>query len=107
MTEEVKFIPYETALKIVGNVIEEEHIHEKNRRILTAYDKQGNELCWYDAEEIMAEVGQQGGSINESDAVKQAAVAIILRQIPDWAAENALKKMKAQDDPGLKCNCSD
>ena len=106
MTEEAKFIPYETAIKIVGNVIEEEHIHEENRRILTVYDKQGEELCWYDAEEIMAEAGQ-GGSINESDEAKQAAVAIILRQIPDWAAENALKKMKAQNDPGLKCNCSD
>ena len=106
MTEEVKFIPYETALKIVGNVIEEEHIQEKNRRILTVYDKQGNELCWYDAEEIMAEAGQ-GGSINESDAVKQAAVEIILRQIPDWAVENAAKKAKVQDDPGSKCNCSD
>jgi len=106
MTEEVKFIPYETAIKIVGNVIEEEHIHEQNRRILTVYDKQGNELCWYDAKEIMAEAGQ-GGSINESDEAKQAAVSIILRQIPDWAAEDALKNMKAQDGPGLKCNCSD
>ena len=106
MAEEVKFIPYETALKIVGNVIEEEHIHEKNRRILTVYDKQGNELCWYDAEEILAEA-QQRGNIKDADAVKQEAVEIILRQIPDWAAENVLKKTKAQDDPGLQCNCSD
>ena len=102
---EVKFIPYKTALKIVGNVIEEEHIQEKNRRILTVYDKQGNELCWYDAEEILAEV-QQGGTIKDSDALKQAAVEMILHQIPDWAVEDALKKSEAQDDPGSKCSCS-
>lgn len=106
MTDEVKFVPYETVLKIVGNVIEEEHIHEKDRRILTVYDKQGNELCWYDAEEILAEVGQKGESL-ETEAVKQAAVEAVLRQIPEWAAEAALKKIEHPDDPGLKCNCSD
>lgn len=41
MSEEVKFVPYEVALQIVGNVIEEEHLHEENRRILTVYDKRG------------------------------------------------------------------
>ena len=106
MTEEVKFIPYETALKIVGNVIEEEHIHEKDRRILTVYDKQENELCWYDAEEILAEA-QKDGEITNSDTLKQAAVEIILHQIPDWAAENAVKNLTEHGSPGTKCSCSD
>ncbi|MBC8318393.1 MAG: hypothetical protein H8E41_10850 [Desulfobulbaceae bacterium] len=106
MTDEVKCIPYQKALKIVGNVIEEEHLHEKNRRILTVYDKQGNEICWYDAEEILAEVRQEG-KMRESEDVKQAAVEVILRQIPEWAAEAALKKMESSDGPGLKCSCSD
>ena len=91
MTEEVKFIPYEQALKIVGNVIEEEHVYEKNRRILTVYDKQENELCWFDAEEILAEV-KQDANVKESDEIKQAAVDLILHQIPEWALENTLKK---------------
>jgi hypothetical protein len=91
MTEEVKFIPYEQAVKIVGNVIEEEHVYEKNRRILTVYDKQEKELCWFDAEEILAEV-KQGDNIKESDDVKQAAVDLILHQIPEWVIEDSQKK---------------
>lgn len=91
MTEEVKFIPYEQAVKIVGNVIEEEHVYEKNRRILTVYDKQEKELCWFDAEEILAEV-KQGNNIKESDEVKQAAVDLILHQIPEWVIEDSQKK---------------
>ena len=91
MTEEVKFIPYEQALKIVGNVIEEEHVYEKNRRILTVYDKQENELCWFDAEEILSEV-KQSADVKESDEIKQAAVDLILHQIPEWALENTSKE---------------
>ncbi len=89
MSEEVKFIPYELALQIVGNVIEEEHLHEMNRRILTVYDKRGKELCWYDAEEIIAEVGPQPNA----DAVKTAAVERIMHQIPEWAVEDLLKEL--------------
>jgi len=90
MSDEVKYIPYELAVKIVGNVIEEEHLHEENRRILTVYDKRGKELCWYDAEEIIAEVGPQA----DADAVKTAAVERILHQIPEWAVEDLLKEME-------------
>lgn len=87
-SEEVKFIPYETALKIVGNVIEEEHIHESNRRILTVYDKNGNELCWYDAEDIMSEVTGK-----DEESRKVAAVDLIMHQIPEWAVDDLLKKL--------------
>ncbi len=89
MSEEVKFVPYQVALEIVGNVIEEEHLHEANRRILTVYDKAGRELCWYDADEILAEVGPQP----DADARKTAAVERIMHQIPVWAVENILKEM--------------
>ncbi|MDH5297837.1 MAG: hypothetical protein OEV91_02345 [Desulfobulbaceae bacterium] len=89
MSEEVKCIPYELALKIVGNVIEEEHLHEANRRILTVYDKKGRELCWFDAEELLAEVGPHP----DQDAVKTAAVERVLRQIPEWAVEDLLKEV--------------
>lgn len=83
MSEEVSFIPYELALEIVGNVIEEEHLHDPNRRILTVYDKRGRELCWYDADEIMAEIG----AAKETDDAKKAAVELIMHQIPEWAVE--------------------
>jgi hypothetical protein len=83
MSEEVKFIPYELALQIVGNVIEEEHLQEPDRRILTVYDKSGRELCWYDADEIMAEIG----ATKATDETKAAAVEAILHQIPEWVVE--------------------
>lgn len=90
MSEEVKFVPYKVALEIVGNVIEEEHLHEANRRILTVYDKAGRELCWYDAEEILAEVGPQP----DADTRKTAAVELVMHQIPVWAVESILKEME-------------
>lgn len=88
--EEVKFIPYEAALAIVGNVIEEEHIHEDNRRILTVYDKTGKELCWYDAEEILAESKPEGKPTQ--DDIKKAAVEHVMHLIPEWSIEHLLKK---------------
>lgn len=94
MSEEIKFIPYEVALKIVGNVIEEEHIHEPDRRILTVYDKQGNELCWYNAEEILAEA--KPDNPKDKDSIKRAAVEVIMHQIPVWVMEDILKRMEQQ-----------
>ncbi|MBA3013788.1 MAG: hypothetical protein KKD63_14800 [Proteobacteria bacterium] len=91
MSQEITFIPYAEAKRIVGNVIEEEHLHEANRRILTAYDHEGKELCWFDAEEVLAEVG--GGekkklTAQESDEVKMAAVEYVLHRIPNWVLRN-------------------
>jgi hypothetical protein len=94
MSDEIKFLPYELALQIVGNVIEEEHIREPNRRILTVYDKQGHELCWYDAEEIIAEA--KPDNPKDKDSIKAAAVEVIMRQIPVWAMEDVLKRAEQQ-----------
>ena len=90
MSEEVKFIPYEEAKKIVGNVIEEEHVHEDNRRILTVYDLRGKELCWFDAEEVLTEVGgskKLKPTDHESEDVKLAAVEYVMRRIPEWVLQ--------------------
>ena len=84
MSEEVKCIPYEMAMKLVGNVIEEEHLHEPDRRILTVYDKNGKEICWFDAQEVLAET---------KDGSKESAVELIMHQIPEWAVDDLLKKM--------------
>lgn len=92
MSDAVNFLPYAEAKKIVGNVIEEEHIHETNRRILTVYDLKGKELCWFDAEEVLAEVSDRTKkrlTDQEKEAVKVAAVEYILRRIPDWVLEQA------------------
>ena len=89
MSEEMKFIPYELAMKIVGNVIEEEHIQQQDRRILTVYDKNAKEICWFDADEIMAESKEKS---------KEAAVELILHQIPEWAVDDLLKKMEGEKE---------
>lgn len=87
-TDEQKCIPYELAMKIVGNVIEEEHIHESNRRILTVYDVNGKEICWFDAAEIMAEA---------DPPTKENAVEIILHQIPEWAVDDLLRNVLGKE----------
>ena len=57
MSEEIKFVPYAVAKKIVGEIVDEEHLHESDRRIMTVYDVDGRELCWFDTAEIMADLG--------------------------------------------------
>ncbi|MEW6595590.1 MAG: hypothetical protein AB1413_12050 [Thermodesulfobacteriota bacterium] len=94
MSDDVKFIPYELAKKIVGAVMEEEHIHESGRRILTVYDLKNRELCWYDAEDILAEVAEREGALpRNKDEVKVKAVELILHMIPQWAVEQILAEM--------------
>lgn len=87
MSEEAAgVLPYEIAQKIVGNVIEEEHLHDPDRRILTVYDKKGKELCWFDAEDILAEVNIAS---KKAEDIKIAAVEHILRSLPEWVLEIA------------------
>jgi len=91
MSDEVEFLPYEEAKRIVGNIIEEEHIREPDRRILTAYDQNSKELCWFDAEEVMREIGAGGKKKLPTDTEKEeekvAAVEYILNRIPTWVLE--------------------
>jgi hypothetical protein len=96
MSEESDFIPYEVAMQIVGNIVEEEHLEELNRRILNVYDKEGVELCWYDAEEIMAEAVIDNPK--DKDGIKLACVEAIMHQIPKWALEDLLKRKKKEQE---------
>ena len=108
MSDDSGFIPYEVAMQIVGNVVEEEHLHELNTRILTVYDKEGVELCWYDAAEIRSEANNDRPK--DAESVKMACVEVVMRQIPKWALEDLLKRKKEQsgkDSPSCKCDCGD
>ncbi|MFZ5776154.1 MAG: hypothetical protein ACOY3Z_11785 [Thermodesulfobacteriota bacterium] len=92
--ETTKCIPYELAKKLVGGVMEEEHLHESNRRVLTVYDTNEQEICWFDAEEIMREMAEsEGGIPRNEDEMKAKAVEMIMHQIPEWAVENLLARM--------------
>ncbi|MFW8600351.1 hypothetical protein ACOHYD_02590 [Desulfobacterota bacterium M19] len=87
MSEEINFIPYEEARELVANVVEEEHVKETNRRILTVYDHKNREMCWFDAEEVVAEVGgapKKRPYEQEKEEIKLAAVDYVLHRIPDW-----------------------
>ena len=54
--QQISYLPYAQALKMVGAIQEEEHPHEPNRRIFTVYDKSGKEVCWFDAEDTIAKI---------------------------------------------------
>jgi hypothetical protein len=78
-TEEIKFISYEEAVRLVGAIQEEEDLDEKDKRVLTVYSKDDKELCWFDFEEVMAAVGKV-----EPGQRKEAVQNYILNRIPDW-----------------------
>jgi len=80
--EEPKYISYEEAVKLVGAIQEEEDIEETNKRVLTVYNKNDQELCWFDFEEVMAAVGTV-----EVGQRKEAVQNYILNRIPDWVYE--------------------
>lgn len=102
MSNESDFIPYEVAVQIIGNVVEEEHLHELNTRVLTVYDKEGAELCWYDAEEVLSEATPE--KPKDPESVKAACVEVIMNQIPKWALQDLLKR-KEQQEKSKSANC--
>ena len=75
--EEPRYIPYEQAKKIVSDVVEMEHPTEDGKRIFNVYDHKGVAICWFDADEVEAEIDAE-----EFEEVKEH----ILHFIPEWAA---------------------
>jgi len=80
--EEVKFLSSAEAAKIVGAIQEEEDIDQTNKRILTVYSRDDNELCWFDFEEVLKAVGP-GEKSEQKDAVHN----YIINHIPDWVLD--------------------
>ena len=74
--DEPRYIPYEQASKIVAEVVEMEHPRADGKRIFNVYDHNGRSICWFDAEEVEAEIDAA-----EFTEVKEH----ILHFIPDWA----------------------
>lgn len=90
MSEEEKYVPVEVARRLISEIVDEEHLHEANRRVLTVYGPNGKELCWFDTEDVMKELG--AAKANEKS--KEAAVEYIFNHLPVWAVAEILKDMK-------------
>lgn len=77
--EEMQFLSLAEAVGLVGAIQEEEDISRDNKRILTVYSKDDVELCWFDFEEVIADLG----TLPKED-VKEAVQNYILARIPSW-----------------------
>lgn len=80
--EEVKFLPYEQAVKIVAAIQEEEDIERSDHRILTVYNQNDKEICWFDFDEVMEAI-----SPVEKSQEKEVVSEYILHHLPDWALD--------------------
>lgn len=80
--KEVQFLPYEEAVKIVAAIQEEEDIQRPNYRILSVYNHDDQEICWFDFDEVMQEV-----SADNKSGEKEAVSEYILHHLPDWVID--------------------
>lgn len=85
--EEISFLPYETALQLVGAIQEEEHPRENNRRVFTVYDRNNRELCWFDADETIAELTGPVVKPPRKEELQPKLEAYILNHIPEWVLD--------------------
>jgi hypothetical protein len=74
--EELRYLPYEEAKKLVSDIVEMEHPTNDGRRIFNVYNQRGESVCWFDAEEVEDEIDAE-----EFEQVKEH----ILHFIPEWA----------------------
>lgn len=80
--QEIKFLPRDKAVDIVAAIQEEEDIHNNDRRILTVYNYEDKEVCWFDYAEVIADVGDV-----PADQLVEAVQEYILNHMPDWAVD--------------------
>ncbi|PIE57218.1 MAG: hypothetical protein CSA34_00120 [Desulfobulbus propionicus] len=83
-SEEIRFLSYEEAQRIVAAIQEEEDPHEPDHRILMVYTHEDKEICWFDFDEVMGELGIS--KAGEDDRAK--VTEYILHRIPDWALDS-------------------
>ncbi|MFH0781583.1 MAG: hypothetical protein V2B20_06460 [Pseudomonadota bacterium] len=80
--DEIQFLSYQEAVKLVGAIQEEEDVDNPEKRILMVYSMADKELCWFDFEEVMADIGKV-----EAGQKKEAVQDYILNRIPAWVHE--------------------
>ena len=83
MSEEIRFLPYDEAAGLVAAIQEEEDIRRPDHRVLTVYNHDDKEICWFDYEEVVQELG-----ITKNDeSSKNKVTEYILNRIPEWARD--------------------
>lgn len=82
MSEEVKYLPFQEARALVAAIQEEENIHQDDKRILTVYNHDNRELCWFDFEDLEEAVGDV-----PKDQRIEAYQDYVLKHIPEWALD--------------------
>jgi len=80
--DQIHFLPYDKAVKIVAAIQEEEDVERPNHRILTVYNHQDQEICWFDFDEVMEAV-----SPVDQSQVKEMVSDYILHHLPDWSLD--------------------
>jgi hypothetical protein len=80
--QKMEFLSYDEAVKIVAAIQEEEDIHHQDRRVLTVYNHDDKELCWFDYQETMDAVGEVPAGER-----KESVQNYILNHIPQWALD--------------------
>ncbi len=80
--EQTKFLSLQDARRIVAAIQEEEDVHDPDKRILTVYNQENRELCWFDYDELVEAVGPVA-----TGELKEIVQEYILRHIPDWALD--------------------
>lgn len=80
--DEIQFLSYQEAAKLVGAIQEEEDVDNPEKRILMVYSTDDKELCWFDFDEVMADIGKV-----EAGQKKEAVQDYILNRIPAWVHE--------------------
>lgn len=81
--EDIRFLPYEEAVRLVGAIQEEEDIERPDHRILTVYSHQDKELCWYDFDEVIRDAGVNG----KDPQAKEQVSEYIMHHLPDWVLD--------------------
>ena len=80
--DEIRFLSFEEASRIVAAIQEEEDIEDPDHRIFTVYSKEDRELCWFDYDEIISDVNPGKG-----DDAREMVTNYILHRIPDWVLD--------------------
>lgn len=79
---DISYLSLADASQLVGAIQEEEDIHNQDRQILTVYNKENRELCWFDFEELEQALGDV-----PKDQKKDMIQDYILKHIPGWALD--------------------